>query len=146
MYKRQGSMSINYAHGHHIDKFSKFLNGIPETGSVELFPSPPHRSRSTNFVQLPSATQRLSSRSLSRGTRQSSKAQHHESSTTTSTALTRREISMESRINAQVAAQLGQFQTQQALMSSQMASLMTTMAAFMHEARSGKAAQDKEDV
>ena len=136
-----GSMSINYAHGHHVAKFSNFLSGIPDTGSAELFPSPPHRSRSTNFVQLPSATQKLSSRPLSQGTRQSSRAQHH-GSTTTSTALSQRDMSMEFRVNAQ----LGQFQSQQALITSQMAYIMTTLADLKHAARSANTAQDKEDV
>ena len=145
-----GSMSINYAHGHHIAKFSKFLNGIPETGSAKLFPSPPHRSRSNNIVQQPSATQRVSSRPPSRGTRQSSNAQHHES-TTISTALTRREMSVESRINAQVTAHFGQLQLQlQSQMASQMTSqftsLMATMEALITGSRTGNAAQDKEDV
>ena len=120
--------------------YSTLDNLLTDSYIAEHYPSLP-TDRSNKFVQLPSATQRLSSRSLSRGTRQSSRAQHHDS-TTTSTALSQRNMSMESRVNAQ----LGQFQTQQNLMASQMASLMATMAAFVHESRSGKAAQDKEDV
>ena len=142
-----GSMSIDYAHGHHVNKFLKVLVGIPETGSSELFPSPPQRSHPANSVQQSSAALRVSSRPLSRGPRQFSNVQN-QVSTITSTDRMRREIT--ASVTSDMSAQLQQFHSliiaQQTASDLRFNSLMATMEAFFAGSRNGNAATTNEDV
>ena len=103
-------LSINYVHGHRIDKFYKYMSGVPDTYSSELFPSPP-TNRSISKIQQP-VSFRGAPREASRVPRHVSQVQH-QVATSTSTDLIRREMSdVETKINSQIVAQFQYFQSQ----------------------------------
>ena len=102
-------LSFNYVHGHRINKFYKYMSGVPDTYSSEIFPSPPN-NRSISQIQQP-VSFRGAPKETSRVPRNVSQVQHHVA-TSTSTDLIRREMfEVETKINSQIVAQFQHFQS-----------------------------------
>ena len=103
-------LSFKYVHGQRINQFYKYMCGVPDTHSSEIFPRPPN-NRSFSHIPQP-VSFRGASNVTSRVPRNDSQVQHH-AATSTSTDLIRREImsEMETKINAQISSQFQHFQS-----------------------------------